>query len=247
MPTKQYTKWLQDPIDERDLIQEIVHPTNGVRDLVDLSPYFTAIEDQGNLNSCTGNAIVSLLEYYYSIKSNPLDFSRLFIYYNERIMEGTESLDNGAFIRDGIKSLAKYGVCTEKLHPYSYSNVKVRPSEPAYNEALKYKISKYKRLLTLDDMLHSLNNNNPFVFGMSVYSSFEGNAIARNGQLDMPSVGETEIGGHAVAAVGYNIKKRLIKVRNSWGSNWGDKGYFYMPFDFIGNPDLANDFWNVIL
>jgi len=85
----------------------------------------------------------------------------------------------------------------------------------------------------------------PVVFGFTVYDSFEGNDVATTGNMPMPASGEKVLGGHAVALVGFNDDRKAFIVRNSWGASWGDHGYFYMPYEFIANPEYASDFWSV--
>jgi C1A family cysteine protease len=87
----------------------------------------------------------------------------------------------------------------------------------------------------------------PFIFGFTVYDSFESDAVAKTGIVPMPSKTELVLGGHAVMAVGYDDSKKWFIVRNSWGEDWGDKGYFYIPYDYLTNKNLASDFWTIKL
>lgn len=242
-----YNNWVKDPIDLRDYklsLQEKVI----VKDKVDLSHLCSPVEDQGDLGSCTGNAIVGVLEYLNRInKKNNTDLSRLFIYYNERAAEGTVNEDAGAIIRNGIKSIAEFGVCPESNCKYDISKFTKKPTKTAYKNALRRRISSYSRLSSLDDMIMCLNLGSPFVFGFVVYDSFETETMSRTSILPMPTSNNNIIGGHAVCAVGYDKTTKLMKIRNSWGPNWGDSGYFYMHFDYISNPELANDFWQIKL
>lgn len=238
-----YTKWQRDPVDTRDHL--FAAAPMALPDVIDLSPQCSAVEDQGQLGSCTGNAIVGALE---CMGSKPtVDLSRLFVYYNERVTEGTVNEDAGAIIRDGIKSIAALGVCPEKAWPYNVLKFTKKPTATAYKKALPRKITSYQRLQTLADMRHCLASGKPFVFGFSVFESFESDAVAATGLMPMPSKLDKNLGGHAVCAVGYDQTKQLVKVRNSWGTGWGDKGYFYMPFAYITNSNLADDFWSVTL
>ena len=85
----------------------------------------------------------------------------------------------------------------------------------------------------------------PFVFGFAVYESFESKEVAQSGVVPMPKPGERVLGGHAVMAVGYDDEQRNFIVRNSWGSGWGQDGYFLMPYHYLHDPNLASDFWTV--
>jgi C1A family cysteine protease len=213
--------------------------------LVNLRPHCPPVYDQGQLGSCTGNAIAGAF-HFDRRKQNLPDFvpSRLFIYYNERGMEGTVSRDSGAFIRDGIKSIATKGVCKEADWPYVIAKFADKPPRVCYTAATKYKSLSYFRLnnANLDELKSCLAAGFPFVFGFVVYPSFfQGDT---NGMVPMPA-SENTIGGHAVLAVGYNdINQRFI-IRNSWGAGKGDQGYYYMPYQYLTNLSLSDDFWTV--
>lgn len=187
-------------------------------------------------------------------KLRPFVPSRLFIYYNERVMENTVNEDAGAMIRDGIKSVAKQGVCSEKRWPYDPSpfppnpHLTKKPTAPCYTEALKHTAVQYQRISrSLSQMKGCLAAGYPFVLGFTVYESFESSAVARTGKMPMPSPRESVIGGHAVLAVGYNDRQNYFRVRNSWGSQWGMKGYFTMPYAYLLDENLSDDFWQITL
>jgi len=172
--------------------------------------------------------------------------SRLFIYYNERDIEGSIDSDSGAMIRDGIKSVAKQGACPEALWPYVISKFRSRPSPKCYTEAGKHTAASYQRLIqSLSQMQGCLASGYPFVFGFTVYESFESNTVARTGHAPMPSTRERVLGGHAVCAIGYDESKRWFICRNSWGTSWGMRGYFTLPYDYLTSSDLAADFWTI--
>jgi C1A family cysteine protease len=239
--------WVPDRPDQRDkLYSAIAAPPKKMPTKVDLSAGCSPVEDQGQLGSCTANALVGNLEYLYLQAGKALtDLSRLFIYYNERAMEGTVSEDAGAAIRDGVKSLVNLGVCSEKKWPYTISKFAVKPPAPCYTEALQRQVTSYHRILTLQQMKQCLAEGFPFVFGFSVYESFESPAVAKTGKLDLPKPKEKNLGGHAVCAVGYDDSTKRLLVRNSWGADWGLKGYFTMPYDYAANTNLADDFWTL--
>lgn len=213
---------------------------------VDLRPLCSPVEDQGQLGSCTGNALVGAVEFLEKKDKAPFaDLSRLFIYYNERLIEHTVKSDSGAQIRDGIKTLAKQGVCTEKLWPYDIAAFAKKPSAACYSDASNHQITSYQRIVTLDEMRTCLSDGFPFVFGFTVYESFESAEVARTGIVNMPKRTERILGGHAVLAVGYdNTTKRFI-VRNSWGVGWGIRGYFTIPYAYLTDRNLSDDFWTI--
>ena len=214
----------------------------------DLRPKCPPVVDQGNLGSCTANAIGNAHRFNQIKQSQPNNFmpSRLFIYYNERVIEGTVNEDAGAMIRDGIKSIAKQGVCPEKLWPYQTAKFATKPPAACYKEALKHQAISYQRVLqSLAQMKGCLASGYPFVFGFTVYESFQSSAVAKTGTVPMPSQGEGVVGGHAVLAVGYDDAKQRFIVMNSWGTRWGAKGYFTMPYGYLANSDLADDLWTI--
>jgi C1A family cysteine protease len=203
------------------------------------------IYDQGQLGSCTANAIAAAFEFDL-LKQGLSDFmpSRWFIYYNERAIEGTVDSDSGAMIRDGIKSVAKQGVCSEDVWPYDVDEFTRRPPKRCYSEALHHQVTSYQRVTqSLDQMRSCLSVGHPFVFGFTVYDSFESDEVAQTGVVSMPGPDEAMLGGHAVLAVGYDDSAARFLVRNSWGPDWGDGGYFTMPYDYLTNRGLASDFW----
>ena len=246
--SNQWYGWLPDLPDQRDWLFPKVTATalQKLPSAVDLRGQCSPVENQGNLGSCTANALVGALEFLELKDGQPLvDLSRLFVYYNERALEGTVNQDSGAFLRDGIKSLAKLGVCLEKAWPYKVADFTKKPKAACYLQAKKHLISSYQRLATLDEMRACLAGGYPFVFGFTVYESFESKTVARTGVLNMPKPGEAVVGGHAVVGVGYDDKSKRFLVRNSWDTNWGKKGYFTMPYAYLADRNLSDDFWTI--
>jgi len=239
--------WVPDLPDQRDYMYVATfHVPAQLPSAVDLRAQCPPVEDQGNLGSCTANALAGALEFLeLKDKKPPVDFSRLFIYYNERALERTIKSDSGAQLRDGIKTLAKQGVCSEKKWPYVVSKFDVKPTPSCYKDAADHQITSYHRIASLDEMRACLADGYPFVLGFTVYESFESQQAAHTGVLNMPQPGEKAVGGHAVTAVGYNDSEKRFTIRNSWGTSWGLQGYFTMPYDYISNHNLARDFWAI--
>ena len=239
--------WVPDLPDHRDYMYGAVRAVPAVLPpSVDLRPTCPPVEDQGQLGSCTGNALVGALEFLEKKDKVPFaDLSRLFVYYNERVIEHTVKSDSGAQIRDGIKTLVSQGVCSEKKWPYQISKFAVKPTAACYKEALTHTISTYNRIQTLDEMRACLADGFPFVFGFTVYESFESQQVAKTGIVQMPRTGEKVVGGHAVVGVGYSDADKRFVVRNSWGTGWGMQGYFTIPYDYLSNRNLADDFWTI--
>lgn len=238
---------LTDLPDQRDFMYSAVYRISAALPRsVDLRSACSPIEDQGQLGSCTGNAIAGALEFLeLKDKVRFVNLSRLFIYYNERVMEHTVQSDSGAQIRDGIKSVAKLGVCSEHKWPYIISKFKAKPTASCYQQALDHRITTYQRLMTVDEMRAGLADRYPFVFGFTVYESFESQKVAQTGIVDMPLKTERVVGGHAVLGVGYDDSQQRFIVRNSWGTGWGMQGYFTIPYDYLANRNLASDFWTI--
>lgn len=204
------------------------------------------IVDQGQLGSCTANAIEAALAFCEGKEGLPVMVrSRLFIYYNERNMEGTTDSDSGAEIRDGIKSINKLGSCPEEMWPYDISKFTEKPENKCYAVAKAHRTLKYERLnnTQLSDLLACLRRGFPFVFGVSVYSSFMSDDAKKTGDIPLPKEGEQLLGGHALLCVGYDTEKKLFQFQNSWSDDWGDEGYGTIPFGYLTNPGLASDFW----
>ena len=121
-----------------------------------------------------------------------------------------------------------------------------KPSQECYSIAEKHRTVDYRAVeQSIEQLKAALIQGFPVVFGFTVYESFESDDVAKTGLMPMPKDGEKILGGHAVAVVGFDDSKKLFTIRNSWGSGWGDKGYFFMPYEFITNPDMASDFWTV--
>lgn len=243
--TRRYD-WIKDPADPRDLIYTAPRRFLGLPKLIDLRPGCSAVEDQGQVGSCTGNSSVGAREFL-EIKTGAkfVDLSRLFAYYLGRVTEHTTRQDAGAMIRDVVKGMAKVGTATEALWPYDPKKVTTKPSAAAYLDAAARKITSYHRIVGLNDCRACLAEGYPFIFGFDVYDSFESDAVAQTGIMPMPKKGERMLGGHAVLAVGYDDAAQQLIVRNSWGVDWGIKGYFKMPYGYILNSKLSDDFWTI--
>ena len=242
--------WIPDVPDQRDYVYAA--PAQYLAELpakTDLRTKCPPVYDQGQLGSCTANAIGAAIEFD-RMKQGINDFvpSRLFIYYNERKIEGTVSIDAGAMIRDGIKTVASDGACPEPEWPYDISKFATRPPARCYKDATLDRAVSYQRLnQDINQMKGCLASGFPFVFGFTVYESFETEAVARTGHAPMPAWGERAVGGHAVMAVGYEESKQWFIVRNSWGTGWGMKGYFTMPYAYMLSTGLSQDFWTIRL
>jgi C1A family cysteine protease len=244
--------WVPDLPDARDHLYSA--PITAIGPLppkVDLRSKCPPVYNQGQLGSCTANAIGAAVQFDRMKQNLSPNFmpSRLFIYYNERLIEGTVDNDSGAQIRDGVKSVATSGVCPEDDCPYDITKFTHKPSDQAVADAAKTRVSSYCRVArNLTQMKGCLAAGYPFVLGFSVYDSFEGEEVARTGILQMPNTStETLQGGHAVLAVGYDDTQQRFLIRNSWGEDWGQQGHFTMPYSYLLEPNLSDDFWTLRL
>jgi C1A family cysteine protease len=249
--------WIPDLPDHRDFVFA-ASPTI-LRKLplrIDLTSKCPPIYDQGQIGSCTANAIGGAIQFDLIKQKVRKVFmpSRLFVYYNERAMENTINDDSGAMLRDGIKSVAQEGVCPEKMWPYDPTpfppnrHLTKKPSTSCYKEALKHTAVEYRRVTrNLSQMKGCLASGYPFVLGFTVYDSFESDTVAKTGVVPMPARREHVLGGHAVLAVGYDDKQSRFRMRNSWGRAWGVKGYFTMPYAYLLDDNLSDDFWKITL
>jgi C1A family cysteine protease len=242
--------WIPDLPDQRDHLYAAPQPVLAkLPKKVDLRTKCPPVFNQGELGSCTANAIAAAHQFDQLKQKKPKAFtpSRLFIYYNERVMEGTVREDSGAMIRDGIKSLVKQGAAPESTWPYIVSKFAAKPPKKCYDAGLKNQALSYQRLTpVLSQLKGCLAAGYPFVFGFSVYESFESETVARTGKVPMPD-GSTEkqLGGHAVLAVGYDEARQRFIVRNSWGTGWAIKGYCTFPYAYLLDRNLCDDFWTV--
>jgi C1A family cysteine protease len=218
--------WIKQPHDDRDFIYRAsikVLPKS-----VDLRNLCSPVEDQGDLGSCTANATVGAIELLENKFKLPfVDKSRLFLYYQERVLDGTVQEDAGGYLRDAIKAAWTWGVCSEKVWPYDVNKFAKRPSLSAYIDAVKHRVTAYYAIKSALDMKDCLASGYPFVFGFQVYESFESESVAKTGIVPMPKSNESILGGHAVMA-------------------WGDKGYCYLPMAYVEDLNLSDDFWEIL-
>jgi C1A family cysteine protease len=217
---------------------------------VDLRAQCPPVYSQQPLNSCTANAVAAAVQFErMRLKLTP-DFvpSRLFIYYNERKLAGSVAKDAGAPLRDGIKSVAKQGDCPEPQWPYEPAKVSDAPPAHCYAAAVKYAKVAYQALQ--QDIAHMkacLASGHPFVLAIHVYSGSETPAAKAADTFPTPKQGETLLGTHALMAVGYDDGQKHLIIRNSWGPDWGQGGYFFLPYDYVSNPNYAGDLWTLQL
>jgi C1A family cysteine protease len=238
--------WIRDLPDQRDYTYLLPQQPFFLAPYYNMKDKMPPVYNQGKLGSCTAQAIAGALHYEWiqHKKPNPFIPSKLYIYYNERYLEGSINQDRGAMIRTGMKAINNWGFCKETLCPYIISKFAVRPTDEAYSDGGTRRVFQYARAQQDRNFLQTtLSGDQPVVFGFSVYESF--NRVGSSGIVPMPAMSERQLGGHAVLLVGYDNSRQLYCFRNSYGSGWGDRGYGYLPFAYVENSNLAHDFWVV--
>jgi len=214
---------------------------------VDLRQFMTAVESQVG-NSCVANAFVGAYEYLAKRSlGDSVDVSRLFVYYNARVEDNSQNEDSGTRMASAIKALSDHGSCAEDLWPNDENRIGEEPDQTAYEQAANFKISDAEFIETnLDLWRHTLAEGHPIAFALNTFGSFD-DATRNRGRVPMPkasdNVRETH-GWHAMLCVGYSDKDRMFIVRNSWGPEWGDQGYCYVPYGYVIHQDFnGHDSW----
>jgi len=221
------------------------------------------VYDQKRLGSCTANAVAAAVQYLRKKNNKGPEFipSRLFIYYNGRVLEDKVPLDTGLQVRHAVKALHEFGTCPEEQWPYDSppgdpktrvfpdgARAATRPSQDIYSGSYEHRsLYDFGVKQDLDQLRALLANGFPFLFGFTVYKSYfdsvTGQPLTKFKKPDRAE--EPTPDGHCVLAVGYDNKEQHFVCRNSWGPNVQDKGYFYMPYDIITDNTLATGFYTI--
>ena len=227
-----------------DLKYLSVPKVSSLPSVVDLRSKMPPIYDQGQLGSCTANSLAAAYEF---CDNNAFTPSRLFIYYNERVLEHSIGQDAGARLSDGIRTLETYGVCPESQWVYDITKFTMKPPSTCYKTALNHRAVTVNNIhQDITSMKTSLANGFPFVVGIAVYESFESQEVASTGVVPFPNTASEKcLGGHAILCIGYDDNKKVWIMRNSWGNSWGSSGYFTLPYTYLLDSSLSSDLWNI--
>ena len=220
---------------------------SGSPSFVDLRSKFPICYDQGQLGSCTANALVAAYEYLVP----GFNFSRLFVYYNERVIENDVKYETGVYMHEGINALETHGIPLEKDWPYTISMFATKPPQEVYTSALKHKVIKaYNITQTINNMKSLLHSGTPFVFGFVVFKEFQSYTVSITGLVPYPNSASVAMGGHACLCCGFNDTVKCPGappgawlVRNSWGTGWGLNGYFWLSYNYLIDHNLSSDIW----
>jgi C1A family cysteine protease len=205
------------------------------------------ILDQGNYGSCVANA------FSYSISSQTkktLLISRMYLYDFSRLLDYSSlDQDAGTTIRSACSAIKKYGSVPEVLFKYNYKNFYNLPTLTTIKNSKLFKKFQYtfinQDLISLKSFINTYDN--PIIFGFMVYSSFFN--VDNSGLVTLPNTDtETLEGGHCMCIIGYDDTKNngVFVCANSWSTSWGDKGYCYIPYAYLLDPNLAADFCGTI-
>lgn len=212
--------------------------------IIDYTAQMLPVRDEGTEGSVVGFALADVIEYqWFKASGQKVRFSPREIYNLARTIEHMQKEDSGALISDGVRVVRAIGAVTEQDWPYKIGEFAQAPPR-GFDKMRKYRTRVATRLKTLDDIKSALRKSGPVVIGFTVYAGLQSGAAAKTGIVPMPKANESVVGGHAVAIVGYDDTKKMLKFENEWGPDWGDKGYGYLPYSYI-TPNLVDDMWSV--
>ncbi len=215
----------------------------------DLRKYVPYVSDQGELGSCASQATCNLMKMLNVAKKGKLlyDPAVLFEYFNARVLIEKEPAneDTGTTIYDVMQAANREGVCSSATWPYNVQKFSQIPSRVAYAEGLQHRVGSFFKIPgDLNNMKSYLARGIPFIGGFQIYESFE--TVSSNGKVPIPNPAKEELlGGHALTFVGYDDDLHSMIILNSWGPRWGDKGYCYMDYNQVTNPNFAYDFYGI--
>lgn len=220
-------------------------PLEYMPNLVDHSQFHGPVVSQGATGSCVGQSVRSAYEYLSRAfwHDNEFRASSMYAYYNARELEGGRILDNGTYLRLGVKGAEKYGVASMSSWPFDAGKINVKPPTTAYADGAKREIRDYLRCANLDEVKSALAQDYPVIIGIDCFSTLSTTKARTTGVVDLPPHGAPRQGGHAICLVGYDDYREQVKFKNSWGDGWGDKGYGYLPYEYF--EEFVHDMWTI--
>lgn len=218
----------------------------GTEAKVDLRQYCSPVEDQGDLGSCNACAVVSALEFLMIKAGQPKkDLSALYVYYYGRRLSGWEQEDSGLLCHHATAAVMAYGACEDKLWPYRIERFKEEPPVSARENATRFDAVQYARLSTGDEAKQSLAAGVPVLFGLDIPKPYY---YALDGQARMPAVGTFDqhpFTGHTMLVVGYDDTDRTWLAQNSWGEDYGERGFLRIPYDLASKYVWNDELWAI--
>jgi len=244
--------WSQYPLngclfeDSPSAAPALMTPQGSVPEKVDLRSMCSPVENQGETNSCTANAIVGAMEYHQRKAGRSVtDLSRLFVYYNARKLTNTQHIDGGSLIHFVMASVLAYGACEERIWPFNPAMKLAEPSPAAYKNGMNYEAIQYARTDLGVPAMAAVAAGLPVVFGTFIPQPYYYEA-AQSGIMPVDArKTQRPGGGHAMLIVGYDMPAKVWIVRNSWGPGFGDGGYFRLPFETMVSYSEPSHFWTI--
>lgn len=237
--------WKRQPNDPRDL--KFAAKAAPLKAVLSLRTKMPAVRDQLDIGSCTANAGVIATEFSIAKQTGraSVPLSRLDLYASTRELEGTPlSEDSGCYVRDVFKASSKFGVCDESRWPYVTARFNQNPPRTIILESLRKKATSYHAVIGLPQIKACITEGYPIIFGFDCYESLMSPTVGKTGVIPLPAPTEAPIGGHCVTCVGYDDAKKALEIQNSWGVRWGEKGFGWLPYDYV-TRGMASDFWTL--
>ena len=228
-------------IEERPFEQVYVPLSSIGASSIDHRSSFTNIKSQGQVGACASFAFTSVYEYILNKngKLTESDLSERFLYYNTRKRMGSIDSDTGSNMYDAGKALEEEGLCSEQLCVYSndFDVHKEAPSAQAYADGLTRKVAEIKNVnIKEEDIKSALVEGYPVIVSLHLHESF--NNVGTDGFVKKPDESDPVVGWHAMVIVGFSDKDKVFIVRNSWGTDFGDRGYCYIPYSYVLDTSL---------
>jgi C1A family cysteine protease len=221
---------IKDKFDDRDYLMRAYLPVIRLPKKIDYTQNMSPVRDQGDEGVCVGFAAVSGMKEY----QERLDYQKFvklsprFVYSESKKIDGMPD-EEGTTIRTAMRVLKTRGVCQEKFWPYAAHQTD-KPKRCVNPDAKRFRVLTYARILNFEELRMSLATKGPCVIGVEV---FNGMMKTKTGVVPMPRKGEETLGGHAICCVGYEDRKKVVKFKNSWSIQWGEKGFGYLPYAYI--------------